>query len=236
MYEEDYVKRMVQQLAAAVIRLLQLVKAGDTGAARREMEHVLNDLFGVSPSMILTLGEEVVFDLVFRGEPPDPERVAILADVLRIHGDVAAAEGGLDQALPWYEASLRYLIAGTEKLGFIPGPQALDASEVLVRKLLPDGLAPEMVASLYALYRGQGRHALASELIVGFADRLGAGAEGIEEAEAYLGVLSGMREDELSEYGLTRERVSQLLARIASRPASDPTGLRETRQGTGGTF
>jgi len=217
MYEEDYVKRMVQQLAAAVIRLLQLVKAGDTGAARREMDYVLNDLFGVSPSMILTLGEEVVFDLVFRGGPADPERVAILADVLRIHGDVTAAGGRLDEALPWYEASLRYMIAGTEKLGFPPSPEALDASDSLIRKLLPGGLAPELVASLYALYRGQARHALASELIVAFADRPGPGAEGVEEAQAYLGELSRMRDDELNECGLTREHVSRLLARVASR-------------------
>jgi hypothetical protein len=219
MYEEDYVKRMVQQLAAAVIRLLQLVKAGDTVAARREMDYVLNDLFGVSPSMILTLREEVVFDLVFRGGPADPERVAILADVLRIQGDVTAARGSLDQALPWYEASLRYLIAGTEKLGVRPSPEALDSSEILVRKLLPDGLAPELMASLYALYRGQGRHALASELIVAFADRAGPGAEGVEEAEAYLGELSRMRDDELNECGLTREHVSRLLARVSARLA-----------------
>ncbi len=224
MYEEDYVKRMILQLAAAVVRLLQLTKAGDIGAARREVDYVLNDLFGVSPSMILTLAEEAVLDLIFRGEPADPERVAILADILRVNGDIMVAEGRPDQAPAWYQASLRYLVVAADTMGFVPGPESLDSAEILVHKLSPDGLATELLASLYALYRGQGRHALASELIVAFAGKAGPGTEGIEEAEAYLGELSRMRDDELNECGLTRDQVSRMLARVTSHPASGPTG------------
>lgn len=217
MYEEDYVKRLIQLLAKAVIRLLRLVKDKDYEAARTEVHYVLNELFGVSESMILALGEEDVLDLVFRGGPPDPERVAVLADVLRVNGDITAGEGRSDQALQWYQASLRYLVTATDKMGFQPTPETLQGFESVIRALAPGSLSADLLASLYALYRGAGNHALASELIVAFTEKTHHEAEGVKEAQAYLAELSKMGDDALRQWGMSRESVSRMLAALSSR-------------------
>jgi hypothetical protein len=217
MYEEDYVKRLLRLLAQAVIRVLRLAKDEEYGAARAEIHHVLEELFGISESMILALGEEDVLDLIFRGGPADPECVALLADILRIGGDIAAAEGASDQALQWHQASLRYLVTATDKMGFQPNPETLRSFESLVQALSPASLSPELLASLYALYRGVGNHALASQLILAFTERTRHEAEGVREAQAYLAELSRMGDDALRQCGMTREGVSRMLAGLSAR-------------------
>ncbi len=216
MYEEDYVKRLIQLLARAVVRLLQLMQGNDLGAARTEMHYVLSELFGISESMILALGEEDVLDLVFRGGARDPELVGLLADVLRINGDIKAGEGNPDEAVQWYQTSLRYLVTATGKLSFRPSAETLLSFEGNVQALLPDGLSPNLLASLYALYRGVGNHALASQLIVLYAEKTHHEAEGVREAEAYLSELYRMGEDALRQCGMSREGVSGMLADLSS--------------------
>lgn len=215
MYEEDYVKRLIQLLAKAIIRLLGLVNIKDYSSARTEIHYILNELFGVSESMILALSEEDVLDLVFKGGPVDPERVAVLADILRINGEITTGEGKPDQAIPWYQASLRYLVTATDKMGFQPTGETLRAFQPVVQAFL-GGLSADLLASLYALYRGAGNHALASQLIVAFTEKTQHEAAGVDEARAYLEELSRMREDELSRFGLSRERVSGMLAALTS--------------------
>lgn len=216
MYEEDYVKRLIQLLAKAIIRLLGLVNIKDYSSARTEIHYILNELFGVSESMILALSEQDVLDLVFKGGPVEPERVAVLADILRINGEITTGEGKPDQAIPWYQASLRYLVTATDKMGFQPTGETLRAFQPVVQAFLPGGLSADLLASLYALYRGAGNHALASQLIVAFTEKTQHEAAGVDEARAYLEELSRMREDELSRFGLSRERVSGMLAALTS--------------------
>lgn len=217
MYEEDYVKRLIQLLAKAIVRLLGLVKIKDYSTAQTEIHYILNELFGVSESMILALSEEDVLDLVFKGGPVDPERVAVLADILRINGEITAGEGKLDQATPWYQASLRYLATATDKLGFRPTGETLRAFQPIVEAQLPDGLSADLLASLYALYRGAGIHALASELIMAFTEKTHGEAAGVDEARAYLDDLSRMGEDALRQFGMSLEGVSGMLAALSPR-------------------
>lgn len=218
MYEEDYVKRLIQLLAKAIVRLLGLVKIKDYSTARTEIHYILNELFGVNESMILALSEDDVLDLIFKGGPADPQRVAVLADILRIDGEITAGEGKPDEAVPWYQASLRYLVTATDKLGLQPSEETLKAFQPVVRALLPAGLSADLLASLYALYRGIENHALASELIVAFADKSQHEAAGVDEAKAYLGELSRMGEDALRRFGMSQEKISTMLAALSSNP------------------
>jgi hypothetical protein len=219
MYEEDQVKRLIQVLAKAIGRLLRLLNDKDYGTARTELHYVLNQLFGVSESMILGLSEEDVLDLIFKGAAADPERVAVLADVLRIAGETTAGEGHPDQAVQWYQASLRYLVTATDKMGFRLSSETLRSFESVVGALLPGGMSADLLASLYALYRGAGNHALASELIVAFTEMTHHEATGVEEARAYLTELLRREEGSLRQSGLSRERVAGMLAALSSNAA-----------------
>lgn len=216
MYEEDYVRRLIQLLAKAVLQVLKLLKDKEYAAARTETHYVLNELFGVSESMILALREEDVLDLVFKGGPADPQRIAVLVDILRINGEIAAGEGKPDEAVQWYQASIRYLVTAADKIGLQPSPEALRSLETGVHALLPGDLPADLLASLYALYRGAGNHAMASELIVTFTEKTHHEPGGVEEAKAYLVELSRMGEDALRQCGLSRERVAGMLVALSS--------------------
>jgi hypothetical protein len=214
MYEEDFIKRMIQQFSKAITRLLGFVANEDYLAAEEEIAYILNDLLGVSESMVLVINEEHVIDLIFKSGEEDPQMIVDLADIFRMKGEILSDQGKPSQALQWYETSLRYLVSASDRKEFTPSIESLRKFHVPVRSLLPDGLTPNLLASLYGLFRGIEDHALASELILTFAKKTQYETEGVGEAKDYLAELSNMSEDELRRYGLSQEKLFSMLAML----------------------
>lgn len=91
--EQDWVKRLVDGLAGAIAGALGLKKKGETREAAAAMEKGLEKALGMSARLALGLSLDDMLRLSCRGEEPDPQVRAGMAEAFTQWADLLEASG-----------------------------------------------------------------------------------------------------------------------------------------------
>lgn len=113
---QDYVMRMIQQMAVFITRVLRLREDGEYEEAISEITHAYGRLAGLPASMVHALSDDDLIALLGAQGRIAGDRCVALAELLREEAMVYDAQGNEEEALPRFLKALRlYLEALAEE-------------------------------------------------------------------------------------------------------------------------
>ncbi|CAN5530719.1 hypothetical protein BH23CHL4_BH23CHL4_02480 [soil metagenome] len=104
---QDYVMRMIQQMAVFITRVLRLREDGEYDEAIVEITHAYGRLAGLPASMVHALSDDDLIALLGAQGRIATDRCVALAELLREEGMVYDDQGNDDEALPRFVKALR---------------------------------------------------------------------------------------------------------------------------------
>lgn len=167
MYQQDFIKRLIQQFAQAVLQVIGLTESGRLKEAAQLLEKTYGDLFGLSSTVVFYTPADELIQLVCRGDDDDPQRIFALAELLRSEARVSQARG---QDFESHQRRLKSLALHLESARRAPdlNPKSeLDAILELQHDIQQDGMPADVQSDLFFFFEDIGayRHALDAILI-----------------------------------------------------------------------
>ena len=101
MLKKDYLLEMIGTISRAISQILFQKSQKEYVTCHRIAEDAYQELMGMPLSMILSLPESTIFDFLSTFGELDPEKVFLLADLLKTDAEVFSAEedGAMAQAV-----------------------------------------------------------------------------------------------------------------------------------------
>ncbi|HEY9087876.1 MAG TPA: hypothetical protein VIO36_06885 [Anaerolineaceae bacterium] len=110
MLTEDYLIRMINLAIAALLRLAKLRREGQIEPAQELIDITLQQLTGLRPHLIKQLEDERLYHILTRHERLDTQRLAIIAELFEMEGDLLAQQGRESDSLDSHARALRYYL------------------------------------------------------------------------------------------------------------------------------
>lgn len=110
MLRDDYILRMVRRAIAVLAKVLGLTKAGRYEEAALVIDLAIEELIGLNALLIKTLDDNSVIRLLTVRDHVDTGRLYVLADLIRVEGDVLAAQSLTDESLNRYARALKFYL------------------------------------------------------------------------------------------------------------------------------
>ena len=122
MYEKDYLKRIIQQAAhlagTKIAQILGLIEEKEYLNAIEQLDGAFMSFYGMDSSMLKILSADTVIDtLTSENEEPDPARLLVLAELLKLEGDAYLGEDNPAEASRSFHASLDLYLSVAERTG-----------------------------------------------------------------------------------------------------------------------
>ena len=206
MGEQDYVLRLIAQLAAIVRRLIVHLGAGRTEEAASLIAETA-EMLGLDPELALRLPESEVVALVRQ----NPDRALALGTLLRFRAEIAALKQGDRQALAARLLALRLHALALHVDATLRRPEWHTALDVLQRTAGATIAAPLLV-DLALLHEQCSAFSRAEDTLIALAALEPARA--IELAGAFYTRLSKLSERTLENGGLPRDEHADGIAAI----------------------
>lgn len=108
MYKKDYLLRLISELAKALATIVGLHKKGDTEEVLKQIDYSFDKLLKLKICDILSKAEEFSNSL-------EKEKIEMIAELLKIKGEIANNNKEFNEAKNLFEKSLEYFILA-EKL------------------------------------------------------------------------------------------------------------------------
>ncbi len=216
MLKQDYILRLVAQLARAVAGLVARVKSESPEAVEQDLDAVLRELSGLGFDLLDGLSLEALLAVLDAGGERDPARCLAIAELSALRAELDERAGRGEAALA------RRVTAATLFLeAFLAfRHEALAASEARLESLLATLADYELPApTLLRLLRfraAQGRFAAAEDVLFELLERGLGGVELVAEGRAFYTALLARSDDELAAGRLPRAEVREGLAALAS--------------------
>lgn len=114
-YQDDYIMRQVQALAAAVARILGLQASADQGEALTEAQRTLRNLTGADPGLLAAVAPATLVEWIRRDASDDAARPLMVAAILllREYARLLAAAGCAEDAAA-FEAHAAWIVKYTD--------------------------------------------------------------------------------------------------------------------------
>ena len=211
MLSEDYILRMIGQATAVLLKIIGFKKNGDLPEAQQAVDQALETLVGLKADLIKQLDDESLFTTLTRDGNLDFARLALVADLFKEDGDIAAAQGRMSESRESYLRSLIYHL----ETGFdesIPPDDELTAKikslvQILGLQTLPD----ETLWTLFCYYELAGNFPEADDAILNLAERPNSHADIQPELVAFYERLLQKPDAELAASGMEREELKSKL-------------------------
>ena len=218
MPSRDYILRLIEQMAAVLRRVRQLLLRGQYDEALTEVRTAALSI-GVDLGNVLDLTDDALLALVARGEPRlDPERAATIGRLLAVEGEIHEGRG--DPRTSYYvrRQALRLLIEGwlagdaaTRRAAGEDIPPLLDA-------LAPYALPDVTVRRLVEYHEMAGEFARAEDALFDLADQGDEGA--LDLGLAFYARLRSRSDDELERGNLPRAEIEEGEAELRERTSA----------------
>jgi hypothetical protein len=212
MYTQDFIKRMINQLVAALQMIIGLKTAGQYGQALQAIDQALEQLLGLKADVIKRLDDQAILNSLTQSGNLDTDRLAILADLFKEEGDILAS---LKRPTESFSSHLRALdfyleVALTTAPGEFPGldEKLLDLFHHLGKFQLP----PQTLYGLFAYFEKSGRFARAASTLGRLADDPSLRDEVQQEFQEYYHRLLEKTDSDLERGDLPRAEIQRLLA------------------------
>jgi len=212
MYTQDFIKRMINQIVAALQLIIGLKAAGQYRQALQAIDQALEQLLGLKADLINRLDDQTILNSLTHDRDLDTDRLLLLAELFKEQGDVLAAQKRLDQsfsshlrALNFYiEVALRY---GPEELPE-PDGQLLDLFYQMGKFQLPH----QTLYGLFVYFEKRGRFAQADSILSRLANDPSLADEVHQESQEFYLRLLNKTDAELMQGDMPRAEVERRLA------------------------
>lgn len=214
MYTQDYIKRMINQLVAALQMIIGLKAAGQYGQALQAIDQALENLLGLKADLVRRLPDEAILNSLMQGKHLDTDRLLILADFFKEEGDIFAA---LNRAPESFSSHLRALNFYTEaslavEQEGIPGRD--DKLEDLFHQLNKYHLPASTLYGLFAYFERTGQYKKAGGILGQLMDEQALRDEVRRESLDYYRRLRERPDAELEKGELTRSELEERLSKL----------------------
>jgi hypothetical protein len=211
--KQDYILRLIEQLAQFLARILKLHERGEYDAAMDAIGDALKKLVGLDLRVIEALSLEDLVKLLKPGIDLDVSRAIIVADLLKARGDVRHSLGDPDGGTESYVRSLTLFLEVFTAPGSIELPDQTTRMEWLITRLADEELPPVSLVRLLRYYEKTKRFALAEDVLWELLD----GEDGddfIDEGAEFYDRLVQKTDADLDAGDLPREEVLEGLERL----------------------
>jgi hypothetical protein len=218
---QDYVLRMIQQMAVFITRVLRLREDGEYEEAIGEITHAYGRMTGLPASMVHALSDEDLIALLTVQSGVAADRCVALAELLREEAQVYDEQGNDDEAIPRYLKALRlYLeaLADEESLRAADIPGLDDVVQRVSWHPVPAGTRQLLLPYLEAT----GQFDQLENVVTAWMDHDDRG-EARAFAVAMYERLAEVPDSELIVGGLTRGEVMEALAAFTEESPKTPT-------------
>lgn len=204
MITRDYFLRMIQQLAEVLARVLKLSEVKRFDEALEEIQLSSKQLLGMDLRLLTTLSDSEFIRLLSVGDRFDVEKCVVVAELLRLAGEVKSVEG--DEAEQYHctvtslSLFLELLLRESETLP----KEYFDKIELLIGDVSVYDLTGELQQKLFRYYEAVGRYDAAENILFDLVehDRTFV-AEGVRFYER----LRAKRDEELEQGNLPRDEI-----------------------------
>jgi hypothetical protein len=157
MITEDYFLRMINQLAYVLASVLRLTKLKQFDEAVEEVQASSKQLLGMDLRLLTTLSDAEFVRLLSLGDRFDLEKCVVIAELLRILGDVRSEQGEEEQgARARLTALSMFLELSRQEAGTLPG-EYYEKVEGIIKLLAPVGISTRLKKKLFAYYESVGK-------------------------------------------------------------------------------
>jgi len=211
--KQDYILRLIEQLAQFLARILKLHEKGDYDAAMLAIEDALKKLVGLDLKLVEAIGLEDLVNLLKPGIDLDISKCIVVADLLKSRGDVRLALGDPEAATDSYIRSLTLFLEVFTGPGSIELPDQRARAEWLIEHLADEELPEVTLVRLVRYHEKAGRFALAEDALWDLVDGTD-DDEYADDAFAFYNRMSLKSDSALEAGDLPRDEVADGIARL----------------------
>ena len=212
---QDYILRMIEQLARVLRRIMFLTEGAKYEEAREEIAGASRQLIGMELGFLMQLPDEDIIGLLAPPDANDPSKCLAAAELIRLRGAVQEADFGIDASYPFYLKALNLFLrtAGITDLsrgGYAASVTAIE--DKLSAFVLPLGTC----SSLLAYHESAGSYARLEDALFRSLHHLSPDEAIVlaRQIEAIFSRLLGIGDGEIQAGGLRREEVEEALKEI----------------------
>ncbi len=221
MLKQDYILRMIEQLAQAVGRLMARVRTEDPAVVRQELDEALKDLTGLSFDVLDSLPLPAVLSILDSHSEPNPARILAIAECSFVRAQLADATGHTDTGLRARVTALTLYLEALTLFRHEAVAPAQKRAEGLISDLETVDLPQETVLRLFRFRAATGRFADAENALFELLERDLASPNAIGEGQAFYRRLLTLDDAELEAGNLPRDEVIDGLAELEAASIGD---------------
>lgn len=217
MYTQDYIKRMINQLVAALQMIIGLKAAGQYGQALQAIDQALEQLLGLKADLARRLSDEAILNSLMQGKSLDTDRLRIVADLFKEDGDILAALNRTTESFSSYLRALNLYIEAALANGQDGISEPDDKLEDLYHHLNKYNLPAPTLYTLFAYFEKTSRYMKAARILNQLLDEPALREEVRRESLDFYRRLREKSDTELEKGGFTRSEVEERLSKFENR-------------------
>ncbi len=215
MLTEDYFMRMINQMLAVLIQILYHKEAGQYQEAQILIDQSLEQLLGVRPDLLKQMDDTSVLQLLTTQGELVPDRLAMVADLYKLEGDLLADQNQNHEALQDYQRTLTFYL----KISLVEreqGSSELDNKiDELYQNLAVHELPTNVLYQLFEYYESQGDYARVEDQISGLLTKNDQLLEILPGIITYYATRLEMSDQDLIAGGISRAEVEARLDSVS---------------------
>jgi tetratricopeptide (TPR) repeat protein len=214
MYTQDYIKRMINQLVAALQMIIGLKAAGQYGQALQAIDQAFEQLLGLKADLVRRLSDEAILNSLSQENVLDTERLLIVADLFKEEGDVYAALNRNAESFSSHLRALNFYIEAALSDTQDGVTETNDKLDDLYHQLNKYHLPAGTLYGLLVYYEKTGRYKKAASILNQLLDEPAVRDEVHREAFHFYKRLSEKTDPELEKGELSRTVVEDRLSKF----------------------
>ena len=218
MYTQDFIKRMINQLVAALQMIIGLKAAGQYGQALQAINQALEQLLGLKADLVRRLADQTILNSLTQDGRLDTDRLSILADLFKEEGDIYAGLKDPAQSFASYVRALNFYIevALSPDAEELPRPddKLLDLFHDLQKYQLP----AQTLYGMHEFFDRTGRYLQAASILGQLADDPDLREEAGQELKAFYQRLLDKTDAELEQGDLPRAEIMRRMPGLGLSP------------------
>ena len=208
MFNNDYIMRMIEQLVWGIAKIMHLKQENRQEEATDLVTDTLRKFFGLNDRTVEELPWENLMSIVSLGGAPDPERCALLAQLIKEKADLTNMQGKQAESAGLYCKALNMLLTAVLADDMLAsGTNTQYIEDILARASgweLPEDSKP----LLFQYYEFAGRYGKAEDMLYEILKAANQ-EDAIEKGEAFYRRLMLLPDAELLQGGLPRDEVME---------------------------
>jgi hypothetical protein len=219
MIRRDYILRMIEEFVRALARISGLRQQGDWAQAAETMDQEFNRLVGGGAQGVAQLSETELLARLMQGEPTQVvrDKTLILTALLKEAGDLAAAQGRMEESRTYHLKALHLLLDLLDSSEVFDFPEFVPTMGALLIPLKDSPLPMRTQAVLMRHYERTREFAKAEDALFAMLEADPHNADLVQFGLAFYQRLLAQSDTALAIGGLPRDEVQQGLGELQGR-------------------